>query len=72
MPERRMTFADFWDALFGRRKRFARVELDGSWLICPPEEVATYIDDGDRDDYVVTYVYLTQRQLDALPEFEGF
>ncbi len=72
MPERRTTLADFWDALFGRRTRYARVELDGSWVICPPEEVEAYIDGDDRGEYVVTYLHLTQRQFDALPEFEGF
>lgn len=72
IPQERKNFADYWNAIFGRRLRFTRVEYDGGWVLCPPEDAEAYIDPEHRDEYRVTDVYMTQRQFDALPEFQGF
>ena len=67
----RMSLRDLWDAIFGRRETFYRVESDGSWCVVEEYEVGEFRHvSGDR--YVVTPVRMTRRQFDALPEFEGF
>lgn len=73
-PAQRRTFADYWDALFGRRETFARVELDGSWCICELRDATDIAGDwnADSNDYTITQVRMTRRQFEALPEFEGF
>lgn len=65
------TFADWWDALFGRLETFYRVELDGTWCVCEHVEDVTG-DDSEPHPYVITEVRMTRRQYDNLPEFTGF
>lgn len=66
-------FADVWDALFGRIETFYKVELDGSWFICEPQEVWAFLGvQPDGDFYTITEVRMTRRQFNNLPEFEGF
>lgn len=69
-PAPRATLADWWDAFFGRLETFYRVELDGSWCIVEPHEVATFTEGPDR--YTIECVEMTRRQFESLPEFEGF
>jgi len=69
----RCTWADWLDALFGRRESFARIELDGSWCICEWRGMPDMLRDDDGNNaYVITAVRMTRRQFDRLPEFEGF
>lgn len=71
--EARRTWADWWDALFGKRETFVRVELDGSWCICEPRDVPDLkVGAEDGDTYIVTEVRMTRRQFERLPEFEGW
>lgn len=57
-----------------KTEAFSRVEYDGSWFICRPEEVDDFLaaECSDLDQYTVTTVLLTQDQFENLPEFEGF
>lgn len=70
----RTTFADVWDALFGRLETFYKVELDGSWCMVESQEVPDWLepDVSGFDQYTITPVRMTRRQFDNLPEFEGF
>jgi hypothetical protein len=71
--EPRPTFADWWDALFGRMETFYRVELDGSWCIVDTPEVPDWLQpDLEGYAYVITTVRMTRRQFNNLPEFDGF
>jgi hypothetical protein len=83
MPVEAVSFADIWDALFGRLETFCKVELDGSWFICEAKDLADYElpeRDGDGwcvtapggDHYTITRVRMTRREFNNLPEFEGF
>jgi hypothetical protein len=68
-----MKFADLWDALFGKRETFIRVEHAGSWFICEQREAWEFKGTAyDGDVYVTTEVRMTRRQFNNLPEFEGF
>jgi len=73
LDEARCTWADWWDALFGRRETFVRIEVDGSWCICEPHDVPDMRDGAEGDaTYIVTEVRMTRRQFERLPEFEGW
>ena len=65
-----------FDALGEPRKRFVRISLDGSHMVVSPQECDAYMQDAkasdDRSEYVVTDVWLSDREFDDLPEFEGF
>lgn len=72
-PVERKTFSDYWDALFGRRETFAKVDLDGTYCICELHEAADIAGEWSEDnDYTITQVRMTRRQFEALPEFAGF
>lgn len=52
---------------------FSKINLDGCWFICTPEEAAAYLEHEDNpEQYTVTTVMLTRDQFERLPEFEGF
>ena len=73
LEEARCTWADWWDALFGKRETFIRVEHAGSWFICEPREAWEFKGTAyDGDVYVTTEVRMTRRQFNNLPEFGGF
>lgn len=67
-----------FDALGEPRTRYVRVTLDGSHCVLDAREGDRYVADaraaGDdaADRYVVRDVYLSEREFDALPEFDGF
>lgn len=73
-PAPRTTFGDVWDAVFGRRLTFYRVELDGSSCLVDRIEVDEYHRQNATEGhgYVITPVRMTQRQVEAMPEFQGF
>lgn len=55
------------------RIRWTRISYDGQWCICKPGDVEAMI--GDADDphnYKTEDVYLSQQEVDALPEFGGW
>ena len=72
--EQRLTWRDWWDALFGRRLTLYRIELDGSWYIGTLEEIEDELRSAGPDflRFTVMQVRMTRRQFEALPEFEGF
>lgn len=65
-----------FDALGQPRTRYVRVSLDRHHCVMRPSEGDTYIkdarDNGDESAYVVRDVYLSEREFDDLPEFDGF
>jgi hypothetical protein len=65
-----------FDALGEPRTRYVRVTLDGSHMILRPQDGDRYVqearDSGDESGYVVADVYLSEREFDDLPEFDGF
>lgn len=65
-----------FDAAGEPRQRYVRVSLDGAWCVMHPSEGDTYLADAkandDDSEYVVSDVYLSEREFDALPEFDGF
>jgi hypothetical protein len=68
--------AMMFDAFGNRRERFVRVRLDCNICVMSPQEGDTYAQDakdaGDTSEYVISDVYLSQREFDDLPEHEGF
>lgn len=55
-------------------ERYVRVKLKGQRgpvCICEPGEVSDFCDGGD-DEYEFEVIYMTQAEVEALPEFEGF
>lgn len=67
-----------FDALGEPRTRYVRVTLDGSHCVMHPTEGDRYVqdargaDDDNADRYEVRDVYLSEREFDDLPEFDGF
>lgn len=65
-----------FDALGEPRTRYVRVTLDGSHCVMHPSEGDRYLQDaraaGDESEYTVRDVYLSEREFDDLPEFDGF
>jgi hypothetical protein len=64
------------DAFGEPRTRYVRVTLGTAHCIMHPSEGDSYLkdahDSGDRSKYVVTDVYLSEREFDDLSEFVGF
>jgi hypothetical protein len=54
------------------RERYSKVMLDGTYCIVKLGEVASIIGDDDQNTYVVTDIFLSRQELEALPEFTGF
>ena len=65
-----------FDALGEPRVRYVRVTLDGHHCLVRPEDVADYTAQGslleDQPPYILTDTYLSEREFDDLPEFDGF
>lgn len=67
-----------FDALGKPRTRYVRVTLNRSHCVMHPSEGDCYIEDarnaGDPDweRYIVQDVWLSEREFDDLPEFDGF
>ena len=65
-----------FDALGEPRTRYVRVSLDGSHCVMHPTEGDRYVQNaveaGDESAYVVRDVYLSEREFDDLPEFDGW
>lgn len=65
-----------YDAFGAPRTRYVRITLDGCHCIMHPSEGDTYVSDaianGDNSEYVVSDVYLSEREFDSLGEFDGF
>lgn len=53
-----------------QKKRFLKLTVDGTSCICEPDEAADMMDDPTQ--YTVSEVWMTQKQYDKLPEFEGW
>ena len=66
-----------FDALGEPRTRYVRVTLDGIHCVMHPSEGDCYVEDsrnaGDPDweRYIVRDVWLSEREFDSLPEFDG-
>jgi hypothetical protein len=50
--------------------RYAKICCDGSYVICPWDEAANYLDDDY--DLILIEVFMTREQFENLPEFNGF
>lgn len=65
-----------FDAFGEPRTRYVRVTLDGAHCVMHPSEGDTYLSDaqqnGDESHYIVSDVYLSEREFEDLPEFDGF
>lgn len=65
-----------FDAFGEPRTRYVRVTLDGSHCVMHPSEGDRYVHDaraaGDESEYIVRDVWLSEREFDDLPEFDGF
>lgn len=74
LPHPTTTWRDLWDALFARRLRYWKVELDGSYFIGTHDEMEEELRNAGPyfTRYAVTPVRMTRRQFEALPEFDGF
>ena len=64
------------DAFGEMRTRYVRVSLGNDHCVMHPNEGDCYLTDardaGDDSIYVVTYVWLSEREFDDLPEHAGF
>jgi hypothetical protein len=65
-----------FDALGEPRVRYVRVSLNGSHCVMHPSEGDRYVADakgaGDESVYEVRDVYISEREFEDLPEFDGF
>lgn len=62
-----------FDALGEPRNRYVRVILDGTTMCLHPSELDYFIESESPDaSYVLKDVYLSEREFDDLPEFDGF
>lgn len=67
-----------FDALGEPRTRHVRVTLDGSHCVMTAVDGDRFVEDAraagddDADRYEVRDVYLSEREFDDLPEFDGF
>lgn len=65
-----------FDAFGEPRTRYVRVSLYGNHCVMHPSEGDTYVkdarSDGDESPYLVTEVWLSEREFDNLPEHNGF
>ncbi len=76
-PTTKAATADYeFDALGEPRTRYVRVILDGATMVISSADAeefnATAKANDDNSDYEFKDVYLSERELDDLPEFEGF
>lgn len=58
------------DPYVTQKKPYKRVAANGTSFICTPEELPGMID--DEAEYTITDVMMTECEVDALPEFQGF
>lgn len=64
-----------FDALGEPRTRHVRVTFEGASLIDTPSGADSFMAEVDPDSrvfYVLTNVYLSEREFEDLPEFDGF
>ena len=65
-----------FDALGAPRVRYVRITLDGSHMILTPAEAGAYLAEakagGDGCAYLTRDVFLSEREAEDLPEFDGF
>lgn len=60
-----------FDEKGNERKRRVRITFEGSHCICEPKDVADMLGD-DPSQYTLTDTWLSDAELEALPEFDGF
>jgi len=67
-----------FDAFGAPRTRYVRVTLSGSHCVMHPSEGDCYVEearnagDPDWERYIVRDVWLSEREFEDLPEFDGF
>ena len=65
-----------FDALGEPRTRYVRVSINGSHCVMDASDGDRYIEDaraaGDESAYEVEDVYISEREFEDLPEFDGF
>lgn len=61
-----------FDALGEPRKRYVRITHDGAHCIVQPDDVKDMVDSEKPEDYTLTDTYLSEREFEDLPEFDGF
>lgn len=63
------------DAMGCPRERYIRVVHDGSTMVMHPNELADFrVNEGEENmkAYTIKDVWLSEREFDDLPEFDGF
>lgn len=75
-PEPAVAEPTMFDALGEPRTRYVRVTLGDVDCVMHPSEGDAYLKDakgcGDDGAYVLTNVYISEREFEDLPEFDGF
>lgn len=61
-----------FDAFGNPRTRYVRVTFEGQHCIVLPGNEHSFSDSDNPEEYVRTDVYLSEREYEALPEFDGF
>ncbi len=54
------------------KRRYAKLSYDGQFVIMTPSEAEVWLDDCWDETYVLDEVWMTEKQYEDLPEFEGF
>lgn len=64
------------DPKFQDKKRYVRVEHDGSWFVSSPADAQDFMMSAKEYEpeaaYKVTDVWMTPAKFEGLPEFTGF
>lgn len=61
-----------FDAFGNPRKRYVRLTVDGSHCVDKPENLTDNIGDMAPGEYTTADVFLSEREFNDLPEFDGF
>lgn len=65
-----------FDMLGNPRTRYVRISHNGAHMVMTPEEAQCFKEEseisGDETPYILTETYLSAREFEDMPEFEGF
>lgn len=77
-PNHSVTVRGLWDRLFHPKVCCVKATLDGASYIVPIEELQSVMDevlmlhDAQVGELTIDVIWLTQAELDVMPEFQGF
>lgn len=55
-----------------QKRKYLRLEHDGAHCVIEPHELETFAYDGEAGDLVITELWMSRAEFEALPEFTGF